>query len=344
MAKLFTSLELPPELFLQLQSAAKQFMLDESFPERREIIGVRGRGDIELVKLRLLNCVKEFLVEQGNGKRFFAPELPGIEGKQRTMLWPQNMDKIISATTPLLRRIITNERQRQYALETRSKEHQLEVHIPHVTDTGIDSTRVGGFGDQIVLIPLEASGLFFEEITKTNGKEYSKWKDELGQPEILARLAGSGGFRATGLRREDFNDLLATFHYHLRRVHNGVGNGVTSCSPPCERAIIEKIVGTGLWQDGHWGCPDPQANLCDKAGLFVTHLPDFSPANGLSTVFGNTFTVYLPLFKSLLGFFRPIVVLDMPSIPFHKQPRNPQLALRGVVRHCSSNVRALLDA
>lgn len=133
MSKLFMSLQLSPENFLHLQAAAKSYMLDPAHPERRDCVGNRGKGDIDLVKLRLFNCVKEFL-DDGVGEHFFgenvlAPsesegmsaaaalgeESPGV----RQWFWPRDATKIVTLVTPLLRRMVTNERQRVYAVETR---------------------------------------------------------------------------------------------------------------------------------------------------------------------------------------------------------------------------------
>jgi len=88
-----------------------------------------------MVKLRLFNCVRDFLNE-GVGEQFFGEDVekPGekdaIEaaralGEDNTpdagerLTWPKDGNKIISLVTPLMRRMVTNERQRQYAIETR---------------------------------------------------------------------------------------------------------------------------------------------------------------------------------------------------------------------------------
>ena len=119
MSKLFTSLELSPENFLHLQAAAKAYMLDGAHPERRDCVGQRGKGDMEMVKLRLWNCVKDFLDREGNGPRFFGENVVNDGMGPRTMIWPRDEQKIITLVMPLLRRMVTNERQRQYAIETR---------------------------------------------------------------------------------------------------------------------------------------------------------------------------------------------------------------------------------
>ncbi|KAI9761748.1 MAG: hypothetical protein M4579_000842 [Chaenotheca gracillima] len=120
MSKLFSSLELSPENFLHLQAAAKSYMLNDAYPERRACVGHRGTGDTDMVRLRLFNCVKDFLEIGQYGQRFFGDNVSheGTPG-QRKLVWPAQKQEIIAAVTPLLRRMVTNERQRQYALETR---------------------------------------------------------------------------------------------------------------------------------------------------------------------------------------------------------------------------------
>jgi hypothetical protein len=126
MSKLFTSLELSPENFLYLQAAAKQFMLDPAHPERQACVGNRGKGDSDMVKLKLHHCVREFLENDGWGEKYFGENAPppgemGIpaENHQRKFVWPRDKDRIVALCTPLLRRMVTNERQRQYAVESR---------------------------------------------------------------------------------------------------------------------------------------------------------------------------------------------------------------------------------
>jgi hypothetical protein len=119
MSRLFSSLELSPENFLHLQAAAKNYMLDDNHPERRDCVGQRGKGDTEMVKLRLWNCVRNFLEAEGYGERFFGEHVVNESMPPRQFIWPRDQHKIISLVIPLLRRMVTNERQRQYAIETR---------------------------------------------------------------------------------------------------------------------------------------------------------------------------------------------------------------------------------
>ena len=120
MARIFASLEISSENFLRLQGAAKAYMLDDNHPERRASVGQKGKGDATMVKLNLLRCVEEFLDNQGWGETVFGVDAfnKGFENRQH--IWPRDRDRIIQLITPLLRRMVTNERQRLYARETRS--------------------------------------------------------------------------------------------------------------------------------------------------------------------------------------------------------------------------------
>jgi len=131
MSKLFTSLELNPEQFLYLQAAAKSYMLDPAHPERINCVGNKGRVDSDMVKLKLFGCVNSFLEDEGWGERCWGAsadrggDVDGIlrgAGEAvpaRRLKWPQGRNKIITLVTPLMRRMVTNERQRLYANETR---------------------------------------------------------------------------------------------------------------------------------------------------------------------------------------------------------------------------------
>lgn len=119
MSKMFASLEISPENFLHLQAAAKTYMLDPNHPERRDCVGQRGRGDTDMVKLKLWNCVKDFLAREGNGERFFGENTVNEGMPEKKYIWPRDGDTIIKLAMPLLRRMVTNERQRQYANNTR---------------------------------------------------------------------------------------------------------------------------------------------------------------------------------------------------------------------------------
>ncbi|KAL2444223.1 hypothetical protein ABEF95_015972 [Exophiala dermatitidis] len=122
LGKVFASLELAPENFLRLQTAAKAFMLDEAHPERRDVVGHKKvTGGTDVAKLKLWNCVEEFLAVHGYGEKYFGPGAgEGIPGAPpRTLIWPQDSQTIIKLMMPLMRKMVTNERQRVYAAATR---------------------------------------------------------------------------------------------------------------------------------------------------------------------------------------------------------------------------------
>ncbi|KIW65640.1 hypothetical protein PV04_07882 [Phialophora macrospora] len=124
LGKVFSSLELAPENFLRLQSAAKAFMLDEAHPERRDVVGhKKNSGGTDLAKLNLWNCVDEFLSVHGYGEKYFAPgagsNIPNAP--PRTLFWPQDSQFIIKLMMPLMRKMVTNERQRIYAAASRKQ-------------------------------------------------------------------------------------------------------------------------------------------------------------------------------------------------------------------------------
>src|SRR5690242_5463913 len=79
MSKLFMSLNITPENFIALQALAKNYMLSPAHPERQACVGNRGKSDTDMVKLRLFNCVRDFLSDSGAGEQFFGEhvEKPG---------------------------------------------------------------------------------------------------------------------------------------------------------------------------------------------------------------------------------------------------------------------------
>jgi hypothetical protein len=148
LGKVYTSLELAPENFLKLQAAGKDFMLDPSHPERRDVVGHRRQsGGTDVAKLKLWNCVEEFLRDVGHGERFFGRGAgEGIPGApERAMFWPEDSQKIIRACMPLMRKMVTNERQRIYAAETRKPRESK--------DAGEEQTLPEGQMNQNMLEP-----------------------------------------------------------------------------------------------------------------------------------------------------------------------------------------------
>jgi hypothetical protein len=94
MSKLFTSLQVSPEQFLKLQVAAKAYMLDRDYPERRDCIGNRGRGGSDMAKLKLFEYVRSFLEGEGWGERCWGGKLE--EGNTQRLRWPQMKNEYVS--------------------------------------------------------------------------------------------------------------------------------------------------------------------------------------------------------------------------------------------------------
>ncbi|MCJ1397069.1 hypothetical protein MMC11_000261 [Xylographa trunciseda] len=310
MSKLFTSLELSPECFLQLQSAAKNYMLNDVFPDRRETVGQRGRGDSELVKLRLWNCVKDFLEGEGNGQKFFAPDVPGDEGVARTMFWPSHKNNIITAVTPLLRRMVTNERQRQYAVETRK---------PGSTGDTRSNKKIKLTKDP--LHPLLEPDLrthnatrlnyqdtdldrFFCDINGTSLKDYNSW--EILKDPQLSRHFDTVRVEC-GLPAQNFNGLIATIDYHLRISHSTETQDFRACTTECENAVITHMMSTGYIDTLSWRNEFPQ------------------------NVRGN-YNIATSILQTLFGIIKGQLHTDMPADrPMYAPPQNTEVYVHDTV-------------
>ena len=249
MSKLFSSLELAPDKFLQLQSAAKNYMLNPDVPDRRDTVGQRGKGDSELVKLRLWNCVKDFLENQGIGTQFFGPDVPGDEGQQRTMIWPRDKNSIISAVTPLLRRMVTNERQRQYAVETRKggATNAAAATACLIRPPESDTLPRPANADNRLLD--EEKSLF--ELTTGEKQEQYVVGDTYDWPMLRPHLMMV--IQQTGLPEDDLRQVVASISYHLRYTHReGFMIHKTVCSGTCPDQFVGRMIGTGKLERGPW--------------------------------------------------------------------------------------------
>ena len=267
MHKLYTSLELSPDNFLHLQSAAKNYMLDESHPERRNTVGQRGKGDSELVKLRLWNCVKEFLDNEGNGDRFFGSHVSGDEGQVRTMFWPLHKNNLISAITPLLRRMVTNERQRQYAVQTRksdaandigSDEKQKQDSLPasQISQPGLHPPKRARRMDI-------GSHDLSSNMIQGRLEKYDCWRNLRNSSQVAGLQAIS---TKLGLSDAQLNELVATIEHHLRVSHTNDVNGGHSCNLGCESAIVDHVL--ERWNLGRTDWTEPTHNNYEhRAGL-----------------------------------------------------------------------------
>ncbi|KAJ5708413.1 hypothetical protein N7488_008214 [Penicillium malachiteum] len=261
MSKLFASLELTPENFLHLQAAAKVFMLDDDHPDRRECVGQRGKGDTEMVKLRLWNCVKHFLEVEGHGERFFGESAATESSNPRTYIWPRDQQKIISLVIPLLRRMVTNERQRQYAIETRkggapddrrrrqtnegfqdsfSPDQQLHMHEQDNRAKGVDQTIQSSTTGQTHQDPIDPTQIMDLGLTDLLLDGYTMdWNDFAKSYEMYNQgYELDNLWSLSGLQQPQWHGLVAAVDSHYRVVHNGEYD----CAGPCEDANVNRII------------------------------------------------------------------------------------------------------
>lgn len=87
MSELYQQLQITPDQFLHMQAAAKEYMLDKDHPERLECIGKKGKGNMELGRLKLYDITGSFLENEGWGKKCWGPDAP--RASERTIVWPE---------------------------------------------------------------------------------------------------------------------------------------------------------------------------------------------------------------------------------------------------------------
>ncbi|MCJ1466069.1 hypothetical protein MMC07_004688 [Pseudocyphellaria aurata] len=247
MSKLYASLELSPENFLRLQASAKGYMLNNAYPDRRDCVGQRGKGDSELVRLKLWNCVRDFLDHEGHGNSFFGVEARGEDGKTRSMIWPNDKNRIIGAVTPLLRRMVTNERQRQYAVETRRDGGTGEAKQTGNALKQLHKDQDFSTSDQSESQKL-CRGLYTEYIGVN-------CENEDFQKELKARNLGSrlDNLKCiSGLPEMEFDRVIASVNHGLC---NPIGPVLDEQGPTKQEEYMAQMIETGrAWGQGFSGC------------------------------------------------------------------------------------------
>jgi hypothetical protein len=267
MSKVFSSLQLPPEEFLHLQSAAKAYMLDDDHPERRDCVGQRGKTDSDMVKLKVWKCVQLFLEMDGNGERFFGVDAPRADGEDgaRSMVWPENALQVIKTCIPLFRRMVTNERQRQYAVETRKGggESKKDKHVIDANESGHkpvratieDTDNPGTFTTE--KIDMFGDGLLAES------PEASEWYNIYNSDAVLDKI-----FIKSRFPRVLFLPMITNIDGHCRHYHGAEG---PLCSEACKTRLIEKIVDLPVYRR-HAPGGDPQQTVREAFNVILTHL------------------------------------------------------------------------
>ena len=236
MSKLYSSLDLSPENFLHLQAAAKAYMLDPTHPERRETVGQRGRGDTDMVKLRLWNRTQEFLDDLGYGARYFGEHVPAPTGLQRDLYWPRDSQAIVKLCLPLLRRMVTNERQRQYASETRRGEKDPQATERNGHDRGAHSTGAGSQSSGLTrkdILDLDTPDLL-DDGCVPGSYEGAQWYNEYQQHSDFESTRLS-----LAITEADFRTLVANIDGHCRLFH---GSDATPCNDECEAEVVQRLI------------------------------------------------------------------------------------------------------
>jgi hypothetical protein len=236
--KLYSSLELSPESFVHLQTAAKEYMLDENHPERLDTIGQRGGGDTDLVRLKLWNFVKEFLDDLGNGQKFFGEHIAAVEGQApRTMIWPHDAEQIIKACVPVLRRMVTNERQRRYAMQARKTSDDVPEHKSgrehHVAGSAPTKANAVPKLSRADILELEILDLLNDGCVP-GAYEAADWYSEHSRHTLLHK-----GLSSSTLDERDYRILVANIDGHYRIFHNC---DVSQCKEECEAQAIERLL------------------------------------------------------------------------------------------------------
>lgn len=219
-----------------------------------------------MVKLRLWNCVRHFLEAEGNGERFFGENVVNEGMGPRTYVWPRDQQKIISLVIPLLRRMVTNERQRQYAIETRkgggtderrrrktnesfpelkdsqfTPEQQLQMHHqghrPDVMEQAMPPPPPPAHApqpsmDSNQIMDLGLTDLFLDGYP-VDWHEIARSYDMYNHDFELDNL-----WSLSGLQQPDWRGLVAAVDSHFRVIHNGD----YECPPGCEDENINRII------------------------------------------------------------------------------------------------------
>ncbi|KIW19980.1 hypothetical protein PV08_00555 [Exophiala spinifera] len=284
--KVFESLDLAPENFLRLQVAAKAFMLDEAYPERRAVVGHKKSpniGGVEASRLKLWNCVEEFLSVHGYGEKYFGQS---DGGRPRTLVWPEHSEAIIKHMMPLMRKMVTNERQRLYAATTRKQatpkdHHQRRPHkslgetnsslidAPMSDISGLELAETAPLAPANDSVPASEAGLLSQEMTEpsstvSNGSIFqapstSPPRPAFKEPIVLYVnvVSNTGGARRRvmprfELRPEAAPSLAALMDQVNQRYRAATGNKINSKDG---RPIIQVWLTDGLvtvLDDGDW--------------------------------------------------------------------------------------------
>ena len=265
-SKLHIKLGLTPADFLTLQSQAKVYMLDKDHPERQTCVGMLENGSTHQ-RLLLYHHTKDFLDHADIGSTYFGPG--SVFTKNKGFNYPADSEKVVSLVMPLLRRVISNERQRTYVyakrrdadLTERQKNGStaIDISLPSTTsnaisdalaDTGeLPETRADGLpynGEP----PLSSSRLppnlrLDIAVTETkHGNTQLKTRTSLPEAVNLALLA------TTVRARTSLPDLrILSFSVHLAETLKKVSGKHETDRENSWRNLLEKV-DKCPWMDG----------------------------------------------------------------------------------------------
>ncbi|KAF2435405.1 hypothetical protein EJ08DRAFT_729897 [Tothia fuscella] len=235
----FQSLKIGTEEWVRLEAEAKAFMLDETHPERQASVGNRGAAPTNDTKIQLFKTVQKFLAE-GSGDAHFGAHVGGMDDDR--WIYPADEDKLIGLLTPLMRRMVTNERQRQYARRTRQ--------------SGIGTTMSvepeGSVGTNSVNSPTEPSTLNFTSppTSRLGNDVHSNHRSPKNATELIYLNASGHIIHRKTLYtpplQTSYQTILTTVHDHLLSTTQSQLNlpgfeVITSPSFPTDHAVDEKV-------------------------------------------------------------------------------------------------------
>ena len=242
-------------------------MLDENHPERRDCVGQRGKSDSDMVKLKLWHCVQEFLDQKGNGERFFGADATKAVAEEgaRTMSWPEDAQHIIKTCVPLMRRMVTNERQRKYAVKSRKSgsETKAEGHGHGGRQSRTSPARATiAESDNPSTFTREKVDIFGDRLIP-DAPEASEWFNVYNDDGSLDRIFIKSGFPPVL-----FLPLIANIDGHCRLFHGSSG---PQCTDSCKHRLIGRLLGLTIYQQSA-PVRDPFETIGELFNVVLTHL------------------------------------------------------------------------
>ncbi|KAL9101978.1 MAG: hypothetical protein Q9187_009178 [Circinaria calcarea] len=185
------------------------------------------------------------------------------------MIWPTHEKEIIAAVTPLLRRMVTNERQRQYAVETRKSETAQECGKRRKLNDGPhNATRQEGpqatpgtrspqpritLVDHFIKINGNASGISWDRLEEyCASPKFGKLKSLVGLSEV------------------DFTAVLGIAAHETQKSLRTGKQGHRDLDPKCYDGTIARLLVSGHLDPGQTSWYSTTANATETGqALYV---------------------------------------------------------------------------